>query len=159
MECTGRGLVAGFSLTARRNDSLSAAGRHLVFCLILAVSLAISVGFALVGAWPILPFAGAEMLALYLAFRYVARHAGDYERITVDGDRVLLEAADGDRVARHEFNRYWVQVVLDWAGSDGHCRLALRYCGKEVEFGRHLTDEEREAAARRLRQTIKDHRP
>lgn len=156
MECTGRGLSAGFSLTARRNDSLSAAGRQLVFCFILAVSFAISLGFALVGAWPILPFAGAEMLALYLVFRYLARHAGDYERITVDGDRVLLEAADGDRVARHEFNRYWAQVVLDWAGNDGHRRLALRYGGREVEFGRHLTDDERVAMARRLMQSIKN---
>lgn len=157
MECTGRGLSVGFSLTARRNDSLSAAGRHLVFCLILAVSFAISLGFAVAGAWPILPFAGAEMLALYLAFRYMARHAADYERITVEDERVVLESVDGACTVRHEFNRRWAQVVLDWAHGDGHCRLALRYCGREVEFGRHLTDAERMAMAQRLRRTIRNY--
>ena len=73
---------SGFSLVARRNNSLGRGGRLGVFAFIFAVSVGIATAFAMIlGAWPILPFAGLEMLVLYLAFRYVDRHAADYERI------------------------------------------------------------------------------
>ena len=58
-------------------------GRRGVFAFIFVVSLGIATAFAVLGAWLILPFAGLEMLVLYLAFRYVDRHAADYERIAI----------------------------------------------------------------------------
>jgi uncharacterized membrane protein len=41
-----------------------------------AVTLAIGIGFALLGAWPILPFAGLEVLALAMAFVVQVRRIG-----------------------------------------------------------------------------------
>lgn len=154
MECTDAGDGSGYSLTAKRNSSLSSSGRHLVFGLILGVSLSISTGFALLGAWPIMPFAGLEMLVLYLAFRYLDRHAGDYERITISGDRLLVECLESGRTSRFEFNCCWAQVILkrDVAGS--RCRLALRSHGKEVEIGQYLTDEQRISVARQLKSQL-----
>src|SRR5262245_46363084 len=99
--------AAGFSLVAKRNNSLSSTGRLLVFAFIFVVSVGIALAFALLGAWPILPFAGLEMLVLYLAFRYVDRHAGDYERIAISGGRVEVEFFQGGRTQRHEFHRTW----------------------------------------------------
>ena len=96
MDCATAGEAAQFALTARRNNSLSSSGRFLALGLILAVSLGIALAFTWVfGAWLILPFAGVEMLVLYLAFRYVDRHAGDYERVTIEGDRLNVEVLDG----------------------------------------------------------------
>jgi uncharacterized membrane protein len=46
-----------------------------VFALLAAVTLAIGVGFAAIGAWPVLPFAGAEVIGLAIAFALVARRA------------------------------------------------------------------------------------
>ncbi len=46
-----------------------------VFALLAAVTLAIAIGFAAVGAWLVLPFAGAEVIGLAIAFVAVARRA------------------------------------------------------------------------------------
>jgi uncharacterized membrane protein len=153
MECVDTGRAAQFAFTARRNNSLSSSGRLLVFGLIFFVSVGIGMAFTLVfGAWPIMPFAGAEMLALYLAFRYIDRHAADYERVAVAGDRLEIEVLDGGRVDRFDCNRYWAQVVYAGDGS----RLALRSHGRELEIGRHLNEQQRLSVARRLERELRD---
>jgi uncharacterized membrane protein len=147
---------AVFSITARRQCSLTAKERHLAFGLIFAVSLVIGFAFAFFGAWPILPFAGLEVVAVYLAFRWVDRHAGDFERLTVDGDRVTVESVEREAVSRFELNRHWAQVVLARDGVSGQVRLALRSHGREVEFGRHLNDAERAQLAMELRRRLRE---
>jgi len=152
MNCVAGGETAEYDYTARRNNSLSSSGRLLVFGFILTVSLGIAVAFALVfGAWPIMTFAGIEMAVLYLAFRYVDRHAADYERITIRGDRVSVEVREGSDVTRIELNRSWAQVV--WESQSA--RLALRSHGRELEVGRHLCEEQRSSVARELARELK----
>ncbi len=141
-----------FVLVSRRNDSLSPAGRNAVLGSFVLVSLAISLTFALHGAWMIFPFAGAEMALLYLAFRVVGRRAGDYESISISGDRVLIERWETGRPTRFEFSRFWAQVIVQPERNGGAAALALRSHGREVEFGRHLTPEQRAEVA----QTLKD---
>jgi uncharacterized membrane protein len=96
-------------------------------------------------------FAGIEMVVLYLAFRYIDRHAGDYERITIRGDRVSVEVREGSDVTRFELNRCWAQVV--WQSERG--RVALRSHGREFEVGRHLCEEQRSSVARELARELK----
>lgn len=151
MNCTETG---EFFLIAKRNNSLSSAGRAVVFGSLVALSFAISLAFAFQGAWLVLPFAGAEMLVLFLAFRVIDRHAADFESIAIRGDRVLIERWETGRVSRYEFNRYWVQVVMRRSARVGESTLALRSHGREVEFGRHLTEEQREALAPTLKQQL-----
>ena len=135
---------------ARRNNSLSSSGRLLVFGFLLVVSVGIAAGFSLVfGAWPILPFAGIEMAVLFAAFRCMERHAGDYERITIRGAQVEVEVQDGSSVMRRELNRHWARVIR--AGD----RVALRSHGREVEIGRHLTDEQRLRLAREIERELR----
>ena len=43
--------AAGFSLVARRHNSLSSTGRHLVFAFLLEFSLGMACTFAAAGAW------------------------------------------------------------------------------------------------------------
>jgi uncharacterized membrane protein len=53
-----------------------------VFALLAAVTLGIGIGFAALGAWLVLPFAGAEVIGLAIAFVAVARRAArQQERI------------------------------------------------------------------------------
>jgi len=138
--------AAEFSLLARRNNSLTSSGRYLVFVFVFAVSVGIAVAFATLGAWPILPFAGLEMVALFLALREIGRHAGDYERIAVEDDRVRVEWCETGQLRNHELSRYWAQVV---ASRDGRC-LALRSHGRELMVGRHRSDEQRLELAKDL---------
>jgi uncharacterized membrane protein len=147
----------GFTLVARRNNSLTASGRFLVVGSLVAVSLTISLGFVAFGAWPVLPFWGLEMLGLCVAFHIVGRHADDYERISIWGDRVLIESSEARRRTRHEFNRHWARLVVQPAAAGRHARVALRSHGREVEFGRHLTDDQRLEVARALRHELTNH--
>ena len=150
MNCVAGGKTAEYDYTARRNNSLSSSGRRLVFGFILTVSLGIATAFSLVfGAWPIMTFAGIEMAVLYLAFRYIDRHAADYERITIRDGSVAVEVREGTEIRRFELSRYWAHVVCEGP------RLALRSHGREIEVGRHLCDEQRVDMARELRQELR----
>jgi uncharacterized membrane protein len=151
MDCVAGGEAAEYVYTARRNNSLSSSGRLLIFALIFAVSVGIAAGFSLIfGAWPILPYAGLEMAVLYVAFRYIDRHAGDYERVTIKGGSVAIEVHDGAKRTRLELSRHWARIVCSRDGS----RLALRSHGREIELGRHLNHEQRLEMARDLRREL-----
>lgn len=149
------GTSAGYFLVARRNNSLTRSERQRVFCFICAVSFCIAVAFSAFGAWLVLPFAGLEMAVLYAAFRYIDRHAGDYERLEISGDVVRVETREGSQVRRQEMQRYWAQVVVSRDEAGHHCRVALRSHGRELEFGRHLTDDERMEVAREIRRHLR----
>lgn len=138
---------------ARRNNSLSSTDRRRVFAFVFAFSMSIAMAFTAFGAWPVMPFTGLEMAVLYVAFRYVDRHASDYEAIEIRDDCVRIETRIGSRVRCEEFNRHWAQLVAD--DGAGELRLALRSHGREVEFGRHLTTKDRERLARELRRQLR----
>ena len=106
--------------------------------------------FAWLGAWLILPFAGLEVGLLAWAFRHLACHANDYEKITIRDDCLLVESRDADKVSRHEFSRHWAQVV-SVSDSSGARQVALRSHGRQVEVGKCLTPDAREALMKELR--------
>jgi uncharacterized membrane protein len=139
-----------FRQVARRNNSLSSTGRLLVFVFLFAVSVGIAAAFAYFGAWLILPFAGLEMLVLYLAFRCIERHARDYELIEIGGDRVTVEQFEAGNTRSEAFSRYWARVVVSQNGS----RLALRSHGHELEIGRSLSDAQRLELAHALKRRL-----
>ncbi len=64
-------------MTCARNCSISPAGLLGAFAALATVTLAIGLGFAFLGAWLILPFAGIEVLGLALAFAACARRFGE----------------------------------------------------------------------------------
>ena len=147
--------AADFTFVARRNNSLSSGGRSVVLGSLAVVLLAISLGFALSGAWLVFPFAGLDLAAVFLAFRYVEKRAGDYECIAFYGDSIVIESQCRGKSDRFEFNRHWVQLTLVEARGGERGRLLLRSHGKEVAFGVHLTGEQRAVMARRLKEHLK----
>jgi uncharacterized membrane protein len=150
-ELSFRGVAPGFSLYLKRNCSISPAGLAAIFAGLAAVSIGIGIGFAAFGAWLILPFAGAEALALAVAFFAWARHAADYERIELDGGRLSIEVADAERSSRHVLDALAARLQLD----AGRGRLVLRTAQGELEIGRHLDD----AARRRLASELEKRLP
>ena len=143
---------SGLDLTIKRNCSISPLGLMSVLALAMCVSLGIASGFAFFGAWPVLPFAGVEMLALAAAFYLNGRHAADYERIALAEGRFVVEASDAGRLTRHEFNPRWLRLDQRWLGRE--IRLLLRSRGEELEIGRHLDTERRAELAARLRLSL-----
>ncbi len=149
--CIDVSRAAEFSRVARRNNSLSSSGRVLVFALVFAVSVGIAVAFAALGAWLILPFAGLEMLALFLAFREIGRRAGDYERIAIEDGRVRVQWCEVGQLRSDELSRFWVQVVASREGR----QLSLRSHGRELAVGRHRSDEQRLQLAKDLARELR----
>ena len=129
--------TAGFSLTLKRNCSISPAGLLGVFAALSVASAAIGIGFAIAGAWPVLPFVGLEIAALGVAFVLYARRAGDYERIELAQGRLTIEVAEAERLEQYRLDPRCARVVLERNEGYG-ARVLLRGPGQEVEIGRHL---------------------
>lgn len=140
-----------YCVTARPNCSLSPSGTLCAYSIIVLISLCFSCIFVFIGAWPVLLFAGIELSALGYCFYHVLCHAGDYEQLTIDDDKVIVKIHEQGQDQRVELSGYWTRMVLECM-PDGYCRwLALRSSGREVEFGRHLTSEQRLQVANQLR--------
>ena len=126
-----------YCVVARRNDSLGTRRRWLVFGALALVSLGLALVFALAGAWPVLPYAALEVGVLAVAFACVERHAGDWERLTVVGDRVVVERAVAGRQERREFNRLWVRVEVTRAGIQPRAARHAAQCRGRVRVRRY----------------------
>ncbi|MCW5626487.1 MAG: DUF2244 domain-containing protein [Burkholderiales bacterium] len=142
-------------LVSRRNRSLSTTGRYLFLGSIAMVSFGIAFVWSLNGVWYVLPFTCVEMVVLFVAFKVFERHANDFESIRLTGDRILVERRTSGRVSRHEFDRYWAQLVVTRSGPGNGVELALRSHGREVPFGEFLTDEQRADLANELKRRLK----
>jgi uncharacterized membrane protein len=145
---------AGFSLILRRNCSMSPAGLAAAFAALALVVLAIGTGFALAGAWLVLPFAGLEVLALGAAYFMYARHAADYERIALERGRLTVEVAEAENTARFELDPRLARVLLEKSEGCG-ARVLLRGAGEELEIGRHLDAQARVGLAQELSQKLR----
>jgi uncharacterized membrane protein len=142
----------GFTLTSRRNCSMSPRTLLALLGLLAFLNLAIGAAFALLGLWMVLPFAGVEAIALAAAFWMVCRHAGDYERVALADGRLRLEVREAESLRTCELNPAWVRVVV--GRKRGSMRLALRSHGREIEIGRHLDATGRERFAALLRERL-----
>lgn len=140
---------SNYSVTFKPNCSLSASNKVNVFLLLAVIPCCIAIGFALLGAWLVLPFVGLEIFALGYAFYYVNSHDSDYESISIDGDCLLVERCTGQVVSQNQLNPYWVSVVLHEL-PNGELRLGLLSHGKEIQVGRYLTRKQRESLAVQL---------
>jgi uncharacterized membrane protein len=145
-----------YKITVRSNNSLSVANTVKLVCALALVSMAVGLGFALAGAWMVLPFAGLEIIAVAYAFYYITVRAGDYESITIEGDRVVVEKHGYRESVEVVFQRYWAQISMR-EQLNGRAALFIGSHGKEVEFGRSfMTDEQRTELARELKLKLKN---
>jgi uncharacterized membrane protein len=151
----------GQKITIRPNNSLSAKGRvRVMLFLILIISL-VAIGFAKIGAWLVLPFAGLEIALVSYAFYVVYEHSGDFESITFNEDRLTIEKKIKEKLSKTEFKCYWVQItereVVNTRGGKAKKGLYIRSHGKEVEFGRDfMTDGQRSLLAHELKQKLRN---
>lgn len=140
-----------FCVVSRWNVSLPRRARWRVFGALAAGSLTLALAFAAAGAWVVLPYSLLELLALAIAFHLVERRAGDWERLTVAGDRVIVERGRGGRHDRREWNRPWVRIERTAPRFGRPAKLVLACGGEEWEFGDALPERERGEVAREMR--------
>ncbi|MFN3447719.1 MAG: DUF2244 domain-containing protein [Roseococcus sp.] len=126
-------------------DSLGPRGFRNLAWLIGALFAATGLLFALMGAWPVMVFVGAEaLLVLVLMAAYRSGAARSSECITLTEEAITVLRRQGARVTEARFEPFWVRLVWE----EGRLRLVHR--GREVEIGLFLGPEEREALAEAL---------
>jgi uncharacterized membrane protein len=129
------------------------------FRLFMGVLIAVNVAFASVmiaqGAWPVAGFLGLDVVAVYLAFRLNYAQALAFERVTIVGEKLVVERVDrkGARQA-WEFPSYWASVWYDGDDTDG--TVTLRSHGRSLEVGAFLAPFERKDFAEALRKALGD---
>jgi uncharacterized membrane protein len=132
----------------KRHCSLTPVQLGWFYVSLCVVSLGIAVLFWLQGAILVVFFAGAELLAVGAAFLVYARHAGDAEKIILQGGQLVVELETAGRTLRAEFNREWVRI--EPRGGDGSL-IEVSGQGQSVRVGRHVRPELRPALAREIR--------
>lgn len=143
--------AANFCVTARPNSVLGSPGLRLAMIILLPWSAAMGTVFIVLGAWPVTLFLLLPIFGLTWAFQHLQRHAGDFERLTLENDRLILDCHTPDQDQHFEFNSHWVQVALQPSAVGGGHTLTLRSHGKEVAFGHLMSDEERALVGRELK--------
>ena len=127
---------------------MSPAGLAVAFAALAAITLAIGAGFAMIGAWLVLPFAGLEVLLLVAAYLAYARRAADYERIVLDSGRLTVEVGKAQRIERYEMEARRARVSLE------EQRVVVRGACEQLELGRHLDAQARVLFAAELRKRL-----
>jgi uncharacterized membrane protein len=140
---------AGFSVILKRNCSISPAGLAGVFVALALLVLVIGAGFAIAGAWLVLPFAGLEVALLVAAYLAYARRATDYERIELESGRLTVEVAEAQKTSRYEMEARRARVVLE------NERVVLQGAREQLELGRHLDADRRAEFAAELQKRLR----
>jgi uncharacterized membrane protein len=131
----------------KKNCSLSPYQLLAIFGSLALVSLAVAGYWAYRGAWVVVPFAVVECLALGIAFLVYARHANDYERVSLVMDKVLVEATLGPKRSQSMLPRHQVRAELD---DDGGLVL-LRAGSQQLVVGRFVDHEARQRFLKEFR--------
>lgn len=105
--------------------------------------------------WGLLPFIAAALAAIWYAIRRSARDRAITEELHLTPDLITLRR-HGPRAAHKEWqaNPHWVQVTLYPVEGPVPQYLTLRGNGREVELGAFLSEDERKALSRELRDRL-----
>ena len=137
------------------NCSLSVRQAMLFFGSLCFVSFAVAGMLAVQGFWPILPFAGLEMIVLGWALKTSLGRRFHRQTITVSDADVSVESRDRAYCSQVVFPRHWAQVKLRRPASRLHpSRLTIESHGRQCELGSFLTEAERRGLALRLQRLV-----
>ena len=96
------------------------------------------------GFWPVLPFAGLEMLLLGAALRISLQRRHHRQTIVVSESEVAVQSTIGKIHSEVVFPRHWAQVKLRRSTSRLHpSRLVIESHGRQCAVGDFLTEDER----------------
>jgi uncharacterized membrane protein len=152
-------LTAAHHFDLAPHCSLSTRGALLFFASVCFATFGIAGVATLLGYWPVLPFAGAEMLLLGWALKSNMARRFEREHIEVTESEVILAFLHGRGARglprRIVFPRHWAQVKIRRPKSPLHRgRLVIESHGRGCEVGQFLSEEERRQLAAELRRLI-----
>jgi uncharacterized membrane protein len=140
-----------FDATITPHRSLGQDGFRLVMTLVCLTSVAASIPFMLLGAWPVAGFFGLDLLALYIAFKVNFSAARAFERIVVTPLEVLLrKVSHRGREKIWRSNPAWTRLERAEDEDYGLLELSLVSRGRRTVVASALSPQEREGFAQAL---------
>ena len=134
--------------------SLSTRGALVFFGSVCLATFGVAGVATALGFWPVLPFAGAEMLLLGWALRSNMQRRFARETIDVTESEIVIGYAQGNP-QRVVFPRHWARVKIRRPKSPLHrSQLVVESHGRAYEIGKFLSEEERHQLAAELKQLI-----
>ena len=136
------------------NCSLSTHGALLFFGSVCLSTFGVAGVATMLGYWPVLPFAGAEIALLGWALHANMQRRHEHEHIDISETEVVIRYSRG-QPARVVFPRHWARVKIRRPNSPLHrSQLVIESHGRAYEVGKFLTEEERHQLAAALRSQI-----
>ena len=134
--------------------SLPPRGFGLLMLVLGAISIAVSVAFVTIGAWPVCGFFGLDVLLVYVAFRLSYRSARQRETLRLAEEEFTVERVGirGDR-RFWRFQPFWLRVVYE-ERPDQSNRLSVTSHGKSLAIGTFLPAPVRRDVAAALRDAL-----
>jgi uncharacterized membrane protein len=127
----------------------------IILGIVTLMNAAFAIYFVSRGAWPMMPFMGADIALLAWAFRASTRAAKREEHVVLTPSllNIVRRSPDG-AVSEVNLNPYWVRV--DMADPPEHAsQLTLWSHGKGVRVGSFLPPQERASFAERLKSALR----
>ncbi|HXP06086.1 MAG TPA: DUF2244 domain-containing protein [Stellaceae bacterium] len=134
--------------------SLPPRGFNLLMLALGLISVAVSVAFVTIGAWPVCGFFGLDVLLVYVAFRLSYRSARQRETLRLADEEFTVERVGirGDR-RFWRFQPFWLRVVYE-EHPDQSNRLAVISHGRSLAIGTFLPAPVRRDVAAALRDAL-----
>ncbi|HEY8697640.1 MAG TPA: DUF2244 domain-containing protein [Rhizomicrobium sp.] len=138
----------------RPNPPMSAGALLGILIAVGLINFVFGLSFLLRGAWPIMPFLGADVALLAWAFHASRVAARAQERVTLSPAELVVEhRSPKGAVSNASFNPYWVSVDLA-EPADMPRSLTLRSHGKRLQIGAFLGPRERLSFAQALKTAL-----
>lgn len=102
----------------------------------------------MIGAWPVVPFAGLEVALVALAFYVVGLHDNDFEELKFNDGEFSWQRQNGKIITTLSGNKIWAQFLVKRVGREQ--QLFLRYAGQEINVGRDLPEQDRVQLAKTI---------
>ncbi len=143
-------------IVAEPNHSASWRANKLVLIAMCCLSGVTAGGFALVGAWPVVPFAGLEMLALASALYYVCWKLRYRHVVTLEADKVRIQKGHYHPRQQWCFDRdnTTIQVMTPPHPRDAP-QISLCNRGEQVSLGEFLGEEDANTLLQLLRERFR----
>ncbi|MCG7198871.1 DUF2244 domain-containing protein [Marinobacter pelagius] len=141
----------GARLLLTPNRSLSWKGNVRIWMGLAVISLIIGIGWALAGAWIILPFAGLELIAVAAGIYITSRDCQRKEVLTMADDTILLEKGRKQKSVQWTLPRPYTRLQMNAPVHPfAPAKLFLSHRDDHVSLGGFLNVEDTERLIKTL---------
>lgn len=136
------------------NRSLPNAGFVAVMGIVVCVNIISAIYYYVLGAWPIIFFAGADVLAVWLAFKVSYRQGRHHERILLSDEALwVCRVLPSGHETRWRLQPFWTRVLVE-RPVQHETQVRLVSHGRTLVIGSFLSPAERGALASALQTAL-----